>query len=90
MRCRAVGGGRGVQQVLARCRPDRRSDGTLSAGGPNAAQLDTDGRIKLKDGKRQYSAVLSFESNEGGERWQRLVLGALAAGGITSTPETAA
>jgi hypothetical protein len=67
----------------------RRADGTLSVGVPNAVQLDTDGRIKQRDGKRQYTAVLSFEATEARERWQRLVLGALAAGGITGAPEVA-
>jgi hypothetical protein len=65
----------------------RRADGTLSVGAPNAAQLDTDGRIKQRDGKRQYTALLSFETTEARERWQRLVLGALAAGGITGALE---
>src|SRR5690348_5525562 len=60
----------------------RRTDGSLSIGVPNAAQLDTDGRVKLRDGKRQYTPVFSFESAEARERWQRLVLGALAAAGI--------
>jgi hypothetical protein len=64
----------------------RRTDGTLSVGVPNAAQLDTDGRVKLRDGKRQYTPVLSFESAEARERWQRMVLGALAVAGITGAP----
>jgi hypothetical protein len=66
----------------------RRADDTLSVGVPNTAQLDGEGRIKLKDGKRQYTSVLSFETAEGRARWKRLVLGALAAGGITGAPET--
>lgn len=67
----------------------RRADGSLSAGVPNAAQLDSEGRIKQRDGKRQYTPVLSFETAEARERWQRLVLGALALGGITGTSEAA-
>jgi hypothetical protein len=66
----------------------RRADGSLSAGVPNAAQLDAEGHVRLKDGKRQYTAVVTFETADGRERWQRLVQGALAAGGITGAPET--
>ena len=68
----------------------RRGDSSLSVGVPNAAQLDAEGRIKQRDGKRDYKPVLSFETTEARERWQRMVLGALAAGGITGTPEAAA
>jgi hypothetical protein len=67
----------------------RRADGSLSVGVPNAAQLDAEGRIKQRDGKRQYTAVLSFETTEARERWQRLVLAALAAAGITGAPVAA-
>ena len=56
------------------------ADGSLSVGVPNAAQLDAEGRIKLKAGKRQYAPVLSFETAEARDRWQRMVLAALAAG----------
>jgi hypothetical protein len=65
----------------------RRADGSLSIGVPNAAQLDGDGRIKQRDGKRDYKSILTFQTVEGRERWQRLVLGALADGGITGAPE---
>jgi hypothetical protein len=65
----------------------RKGDGSLSAGVPNEAQLDGDGRVKLKpDGKRSYSAIITFETADGRARWQRAVLGALAAGGITGAP----
>jgi hypothetical protein len=65
----------------------RRADGSLSAGAPNAAQLDGEGRIKQRDGKRDYKAILTFETTEARDRWQSMVLGALAAGGITSAAE---
>jgi hypothetical protein len=65
----------------------RRADGSLSVGVPNAAQLDTEGRIKQRDGKRDYKNILTFETTEARERWRHLVLGALAAGGITGAPE---
>jgi hypothetical protein len=66
----------------------RRGDGSLSVGVPSAAQLDHDGQIKLKpDGKRAYTAILTFETGTGHDRWQRLVLAALAAAGITSAAE---
>jgi hypothetical protein len=64
----------------------RHGDHGLSVGVPSAAQLDADGCIKLRDGKRQYTAVLSFETTEARERWQRLVLTALADAGIGGAP----
>src|SRR5262245_28359101 len=60
----------------------RRGDGSLSAGAPNAAEVDGDGRIKLRDGKKCYSPVVSFETADARERWQRMVLAALDAAGI--------
>ena len=63
----------------------RRADGSLGVGVPNAAQLDADGRVKQRDGKRDYKPILSFETSEARDRWQRLVLGALAAAGFTDT-----
>ena len=67
----------------------RRGDGSLSVGVPNAAQLDSEGRIKQRDGKRDYKSILTFETTDARERWQRMVLAALADGGITCSPETA-
>jgi hypothetical protein len=64
----------------------RRADGSLSVGVPNAAQLDGDGRIKQRDGKRDYKSILTFETTDARERWQRMVLAALADGGITGAP----
>jgi hypothetical protein len=64
----------------------RSADGQMSVGVPQAAQLDADGRVRLKDGKRLYSPVLSFETADARERWRRSVLGALAAGGIGGAP----
>jgi hypothetical protein len=56
----------------------RRNDGSLSVGVPNAAQFDRDGRQKTDAaGKRQYVAVLSFETAVARERWQQSVLAAL-------------
>ena len=60
----------------------RRVDGSLSAGVPSSAQLDAEGRIKIRDGKRQYTPILTFESAEAKARWQRMVRGALADAGI--------
>jgi hypothetical protein len=73
----AFAGGWVVHQI-----PVFRSKDGLGVGVPNAAQIDADGRIKLRDGKKQYTAMLSFETTEGRERWRRMVLGALAVGGI--------
>jgi hypothetical protein len=60
----------------------RRADGSLSVGVPNSAQLDAEGRIKVRDGKRQYASILTFESTEAKARWSRMVLGALIDAGI--------
>ena len=56
----------------------RRGDSSLSVGVPNAAQLDAEGRIKQRDGKRDYKSILTFETTEARDRWQRAVLAALA------------
>jgi len=61
----------------------RRGDGSLSAGRPNAAEIDADGRIKTDaNGKKQYWPVLTFETADARERWQRSVLAAIRQGGI--------
>jgi hypothetical protein len=68
----------------------KRADGSLSVGTPDAPEIDGDGRVRLTaDGKKQYAKVITFETTEGRERWQRMVLAALAAGGITGAPESA-
>lgn len=59
----------------------RRGDGTLSAGGPNAAEVDREGQQKEHAGKRQWWKVVTFEG-DGSERWNRAVLGALDAAGV--------
>jgi hypothetical protein len=64
----------------------RRGDGSLSIGVPNAAQLDAEGRIKQRDGKRDYKSILSFETADARERWRRMVLAALTDAGIGGTP----
>ena len=61
----------------------RKGDGTISCGAPEAADLDRDGRIKLKpDGKKLYGKVITFETGEAKARWDRMVLGALAEAGV--------
>jgi hypothetical protein len=69
--------------VVARIPIFRRDDGSLSAGGPSAAEVDAEGRQRLNNGKRRYWSVVTFASSDAWDRWQRAVLGALAAGGIT-------
>jgi hypothetical protein len=61
-------------------------EGTWSVGFPTAAQIDAEGKIKLKDGKRQYASVVSVESYEAKERWQSAILRALYAAGIGTGP----
>jgi hypothetical protein len=66
----------------------RRADNSISVGVPNVPQLDAVGRVRLKpDGKRDYRPVISFQTPEARERWQRMVLAALAVGGITGAAE---
>jgi hypothetical protein len=74
----AVAGGGTVHDVPV----FKARDDTLGVGVPGAAQIDADGRARLRDGKRQYTAILSFVSGAGRERWQRAVLSAHAATGI--------
>jgi hypothetical protein len=61
----------------------RKGDGSISVGAPDAAEVDGDGRIKLKlDGKKSYWKVITFETNEAKARWSRMILGALAEAGV--------
>jgi hypothetical protein len=63
----------------------RKADGSISVGTPEAADLDRDGRIKLKpDGKKSYGKIITFETGEAKARWDRMVLGALAEAGVAS------
>lgn len=64
----------------------RKGDGSISPGTPDIPQLDREGRIKLRDGKRWYEKALTFETTEGRERWRRMVLAALADAGIGGAP----
>jgi hypothetical protein len=61
----------------------RGTDGSLSAGVPSAPIIGPDGAQLLDvDGKRRYAQVISFETKAARERWNRAILGALAAAGI--------
>lgn len=61
----------------------RTAGGGISVGVPSIPHLDRDGRVRLKpDGKRDYAAVLTFETKAARERWQRLAIGALVDAGI--------
>jgi hypothetical protein len=63
----------------------RKADGSLSVGAPDAADVDGDGRIKLKpDGKKSYWKVITFETTEARERWQRMIQAALAEAGVAA------
>jgi hypothetical protein len=67
----------------------RTAEGGISVGTPTMAQLDGEGRVKLRDGKRDYRPVFSFENNEARQRWRNMISAALAAGGITGASEPA-
>ena len=61
----------------------RGDGGGLSIGVPQAADVDAEGRVKLRpDGKRSYQAILSFEGRDPKRRWQDAIIGALLAAGI--------
>jgi len=65
----------------------RRADGSLSAGGPDTPVVGSDG-VQLRDGegRRRYAKVISFETSEARERWNRAVLDALRVAGIGGAP----
>jgi hypothetical protein len=65
----------------------RTAEGGISVGTPTMAQLDGEGRVKLRDGKRDYKSVFSFESNEARQRWRNMITAALAAGGIINATQ---
>jgi hypothetical protein len=66
-----------------RIRVFRKGDGSISVGARDAADVDGDGRIKLKpDGKKSYWKVITFETTEARERWQRMVQTALTDAGV--------
>jgi hypothetical protein len=62
----------------------RAADGGLSVGVPSAAEIDRDGHIKLRDGKREYQSVITFETNDARGRWRRMIMAALAEAGVGS------
>jgi hypothetical protein len=65
----------------------QRTDGTLSAGTPDAPLVDQNGnQIRDADGKRRYSKIISFENTTARDRWNRTVLAALADAGIGGAP----
>lgn len=68
--------------VINRIAIFRRADGSLSVGSPSGAEIDSDGRQRERDGKRQFWQVVTFGSAEAKARWERAVLGALSAAGI--------
>jgi hypothetical protein len=60
----------------------RRADGSLSVGTPSVPEIDAEGRIRMRDGKKQYHPAITFETAEAKERWERAILSALSAAGI--------
>ena len=61
----------------------RKGDGSVGVGAPDAADVDGDGKIKLKpDGKKSYWKIITFETTEARERWQRMIQTALVDAGV--------
>jgi hypothetical protein len=60
----------------------RKADDSLSIGTPSAAEIDADGKVRLRDGKRDYKSVITFENAAARERWQHTILAALTDAGI--------
>jgi hypothetical protein len=61
----------------------RRGDGSLSVGAPDAPLVDADGQqLRDENGKRRYTKVISFETQQARDRWNAAILAALAQGGI--------
>jgi hypothetical protein len=56
----------------------------LSVGAPSGPEIDSEGRVRLRDGKKQYWPVITFANGAAKDRWSRTILDALAAGGIAS------
>lgn len=65
----------------------RKRDGGLGVGTASIPVLDAEGRVKMRDSKRMYAAVITFDTAAARERWQQSVLSALNAGGIGDAPE---
>jgi hypothetical protein len=65
----------------------RKRDGGLGVGTASIPVLDAEGRVKMRDSKRMYAAVITFDTAAARERWQQSVLSALNAGDIGDAPE---
>jgi hypothetical protein len=64
-----------------------RSSGEWSVGVPSVPQVTQDNRVKVgQDGKRLYLAMLDFATSEDQQRYRRMVLTALQAGGVGNGP----
>jgi hypothetical protein len=62
----------------------RKADSTVGVGVPSCPELGPDGRVRTDDsGKRLYWPLVTFADADARERWQRAVLGALDAAGVT-------
>ena len=59
-----------------------------TASVPNRhASHTAEGRVKLREDKRQHVSIITFSTAEARERWQQVVLSALNAGSIAGAPE---
>jgi hypothetical protein len=61
----------------------RRADGSLSAGPPDAPLVGADGQqLTDENGKKRYTKIISFETQDARARWNEAVLAAVAEAGI--------
>lgn len=63
----------------------RTRDGSLSAGTPSIPELDSEGRIKVRDDDERYAPFISFETATARQRWQEVV--PANQGGMGDAPE---
>ncbi len=66
--------------VVAKVPVFRTGDGELTAGVPSIPEIDAEGKVKTRNGKRVYQPAISFQTADAKARWNRTIVAALAAG----------
>jgi hypothetical protein len=60
--------------------------GAWNVGQPMQWQIDGTGKVKVFNGVRQHQKIITFQNREARERWRRIVLQAMADGGVGPGP----